>query len=147
MTTIEHQAVETAPETAASHARPDTRTWLGQHISREVAVALAAGWVGFLLLADALQPEPARPESQPWFATALTIGLLGVLALLAVGLCLRSRWAMLPSLAAAAFLAADSVLCPVSGHHDLGVWVYVQAACALALAAASVYILRRPAAD
>jgi hypothetical protein len=49
---------------------------------------------------------------------------------------------LLVSLGAAGFAVVDAVLCPVSGHHDVGLFVYAQGALALALTATSFVLLR-----
>ena len=124
--------------------RPETREWLGQQISGQLALIVGASWYVLFSIAVALEPTADHPDAFPsWLAAAIEFTLLGLLAVTAAGLVTRRRFGLVAALGAAAWFVAMAVACPVSGHHSFGAWWYGQMACALGLVAITVGALRR----
>jgi hypothetical protein len=121
----------------------DTSTWLRERIDGRVAIGLGITWLVLFEVAAALEPTTNRPE--PAFGIALEVIMWVLVATMVTGLVMQRRMGFVASLAAAGFLTALSVACPVSGHHPFGAWWYGQMACVLGLVAASVIALRSPA--
>src|SRR5262245_50804213 len=121
----------------------DTSTWLRERIDGRVAVGLGVAWFVLFQIAAAL--EPATNEPEPWFGVVLELAFWILVATMVTGFLMQRRLGFAASLAAAGFLTALSVACPVSGHHPFGAWWFGQMACVLALVAASVVALRWPA--
>jgi hypothetical protein len=124
--------------------RPETREWLGQQISGQLALIVGVSWYVLFSIAVALEPTSDHPEAFPaWLSVAIEVTLLGLLAVTAAGLVTRRRFGLVAALGAAALFVAMAVACPVSGHHSFGAWWYGQMACALGLVAITVAALRR----
>jgi hypothetical protein len=124
--------------------RPETREWLGQQISAQLALIVGASWYVLFSIAVALEPTADHPEAFPaWLGATIELTLLGLLAVTAAGLITRRRFGLVAALGAAAWFVAMAVACPVSGHHSFGAWWYGQMACALGLVAITVAALRR----
>ncbi len=137
------EAPQQTPKTESA-PRSDTRSWLQDPVSRPWAYGLLAGWWGLFLLAQAIQPEPAAEHGMlAWIGAALSIVFFGALLVAAAGLALRQRWGLVASLGAAGLLVADSIACPLTGHHDFGAFVVIQAVGSVALAGTSIRALRR----
>jgi hypothetical protein len=91
-------------------------------------------WLVALQVMFALEPAPTHPDAMPGFLfTAMAIVLNGALLVMAVGLIRRMRWAFAVSAGAALLNAGGVVACPVSGHHEIGLWWAAQAAIAAGL--------------
>lgn len=133
--TDERPTVTTAPPT------PSRRATLRERISADMAVLLGAAW--YVLFSIAYAVEPATDESLPVVSAAIGIATLAGLALTAAGLLLRRRWGLVASLATASLVTASSIACPMTGHHALAGWWFLQLACCAALVGASVVALRR----
>jgi hypothetical protein len=141
--TEERQPTTTGTPTGAP-ARPETREWLGQRISSELALFVGVAWYVLFSIAVALEPDATQPEAFPtWLAAAIEVALLGLLAVTAVGLLARRRVGLVAALGAAALFLAMAVACPVSGHHSFGAWWYGQMACAIGLVAITGAAVRR----
>jgi hypothetical protein len=124
--------------------RKDTRSWLHDEVSAPWAFGLLAGWYALFLLARYLQPAAADEHGVlAWIGIALSVVFMAALLVAAAGLALRRRWGLVASLGTAGLLMADSVACPLTGHHDFGAWVAIQAIGAVALAGASIRALRQ----
>ena len=124
--------------------RSDARSWLQDPVPSPWAYGLLAGWWGLFLLAQALQPEAAAEHGMlAWIGAVLSVVFFGALLVAATGLLLRQRWGLVASLGAAALLVADSIACPLTGHHEFGAFVLIQAVGSVALAGVSIRALRR----
>ncbi|HSH59307.1 MAG TPA: hypothetical protein VK988_06630 [Acidimicrobiales bacterium] len=107
--------------------------------------ALLAGWVAFIALAVAIEPAPTRPEAaQPLWPGLWGIALMGALVATGVGLARRERSGFVASAVAGGVALFGAVMCPVSGHHAVGAWWFVQMAGFAALGALSLAGLRLP---
>jgi hypothetical protein len=137
------EAPAQTPETEPA-PRSDTRSWLQEPVSKPWAYGLLAGWWGLFLLAQALQPDAAAEHGMlAWIGAALSVVFFGALLVAATGLVLRQRWGLVASLGAAGLLVADSIACPLTGHHQFGAFVVIQAVGSVALAGTSIRALRR----
>lgn len=123
--------------------RADTRQWLHDEVSKGWAYGLAAGWYALILLSQILAPAPADESGVlVWIGIALSIVFMAVVLVAMAGLVLRRRWGLVASLGAAGLLVADSIACPMTGHHHFGAFAVVQAVGAVALADVSIRALR-----
>jgi peptidoglycan/LPS O-acetylase OafA/YrhL len=118
----------------------ETKAWLRERIDGRLAAGVGIAWLVLLQVAFALEPTTHQPEPSYGVVLELTMWLL--IATMATGLVMQRRWGLVASLAAAGFLTALSIACPISGHHPFGAWWYGQMACVLALGAISVVALR-----
>jgi hypothetical protein len=123
----------------------ETSTWLRERIDGRVALGLGVAW--FVLFQTAMALEPATSKPEPWFGILLELVFWVLAAVMVTGFVMQRRFAFAASLAAAGFLTALSIACPVSGHHPFGAWWFGQIACVLALVAASVFSLNTPEAE
>jgi hypothetical protein len=115
-------------------------------ISGQQALIGAVVWAVGLAVGIAVEPPATNPGAvDPWFVSALGTVLLAALLTTFAGLWLRRRWSLAASLVAAGLLMLSTVLCPVSGHHAVGVWWVVQLGCGLGLMAVSALGLRQAA--
>jgi hypothetical protein len=119
----------------------DTKVWLNERIDRRLGFGLAIAW--FVLLQVAMALEPTTHEPEPWFGVVFELVTTGLLATMAVGVIMQRRFGVVASLGAALFFTAESIACPVSGHHPFGAWWFGQMACVLALVAGSILALRQ----
>jgi hypothetical protein len=126
--------IEMRPD-ANPDPRLDTRAWLAERIDGKLAGGVALAWLVLLQVAFAL--EPATNQAEPIYGVVLELTMYVLLATMLTGLVMQRRFGLVASLAAAGFMTALSVACPVSGHHAFGTWWYGQMACVLALVAVS----------
>ena len=119
----------------------DTRTWLLERIDGRVAAAVALAW--FVLTQIIVALEPASQFELPLISVVLTLSMYSLLVSMAAGLVMRRRWGLLAAVASSVLLTAESIACPLTGHHHFGTWWYGQMACALALVGITVFALRR----
>jgi hypothetical protein len=135
---------EERPQQAERLPRKGTRSWLQDEVSGRWAFGLLAAWYALFLLAQYLTPEPADEHGiLAWIGIALSVVFFAALVVAAAGLAMRRRWGLVASLGTAGLLLADSIACPLTGHHQFGAWVAIQAVGALALAGASIRALRQ----
>ncbi|MDP8975010.1 MAG: hypothetical protein M3N28_01305 [Actinomycetota bacterium] len=105
--------------------------------------ALLAAWVAFIALAVAIEPAPTRPEAaQPLWSGLWGIAMMGTLAATGVGLARRERSGFVASAVAGGVALFGAVMCPLSGHHAVGAWWFVQMGGFAALGALSLAGLR-----
>jgi hypothetical protein len=124
--------------------RSDTRSWLQDEVTGRWAFGLLGGWYALFLLARYLEPEPHDVSAVlEWVGIAFTVVFTAALLVAGIGLAMRRRWGLVASLGAAGLLVADSIACPMTGHHHFGAWVVVQVVGSVALAGASIRALRR----
>jgi 4-amino-4-deoxy-L-arabinose transferase-like glycosyltransferase len=145
MRTLTEERPSTTPEVARQTApRPDTRAWLRERISNDLAIFVGVAWYVLFFVGVALEPEPTQPDAIPaWLGTTIEVALLGLIGVTAAGLLSRRRWGLVASMGAATLFVGLSVACPVSGHHGFGAWWFGQMTCAVGLVAVSVAALRR----
>ena len=104
---------------------------------------LAGAWLGAFTVVSALQPAPEPDAALPLYAAVIGFAWLGLVLVTGVGLMLRSRLALTASMIASGAFLADSIACPVSGHHSFDLWWFGQFACALALVAVTFWAMTR----
>jgi hypothetical protein len=124
--------------------RRDTRAWLQDEVAGRWAFGLLGAWYALFLLARYLEPEPHDVSAVlEGIGIAFSVVFTATLLVAGIGLAMRRRWGLVASLGAAGLLVADSVACPMTGHHHFGAWVVVQVVGSVALAGASIRALRR----
>ncbi len=117
---------------------PPARARLEECVPAAWALAGAVGWLLLLGIALAIQPQPSDPAAVPSPVDALLTTVLAVTISGAIlGLAIRRRAGFAASLAGAGALLAAVLLCPVTGHHEIGSWWYGQLACVGGLIALS----------
>ncbi|HWB71001.1 MAG TPA: hypothetical protein VG452_02195 [Egibacteraceae bacterium] len=139
-----------APEPVRGRPAPPPQERGPQRVQRGWDAPVSHGWAAFgvlawvvlLGLAMAVEPRPAEPDA-PALLELASAGV--VLAVLAAGLGFgtRRRWGFAASLVAALGLLVLSLACPVTGHHELAGWWFVQLGCVSGLVATSLAGLRR----
>jgi hypothetical protein len=135
---------EERPQQAESEPRADTRAWLQDRVSNGWGFGLLAGWYVLVVIAQIMQPAVEDEGAVlAWIGVALSIVFTAAVLVAMAGLALRRRWGLVASLGAAGLLVADSIACPMTGHHHFGAWVVVQSVGSLALAGASIRALRQ----
>jgi hypothetical protein len=140
---------QTAPTTSddpvsavPTHARlTDTRTWLMERVDGRVGAAVGLAW--FVLTEIAIALEPRAQFELPVISVVLVLSMNALVIGMVAGLVMRRRWGLLGALAASLLFTAESIACPLTGHHHFGTWWYAQMACALALVGISLFALRR----
>jgi hypothetical protein len=131
------QQVETPP-------RADTRAWLQDRVSNAWGFGLLAAWYVLVVLSQIMQPAVHDEGAVlAWIGVVLSVVFTAAVLVAMAGLALRRRWGLVASLGAAGLLVADSIACPMTGHHQFGAWVVVQSVGSVALAGASIRALRR----
>ena len=103
---------------------------------------LLTAWVAFIALAIAIEPAPTRPEAESLWSGLWAMAMMGTLVATGVGLARRERSGFVLSAVAGGVALFGAVMCPVSGHHAVGAWWFVQMAGFAALGAISVAGLR-----
>jgi hypothetical protein len=119
----------------------DTRRWLMERIDGRVGAAVALAW--FVLTEIAVALEPRAQFELPLISVVLVVSMNALVIAMVAGLVVRRRWGLLGALAASLLFTAESIACPLTGHHHFGTWWYAQMACALALVGISVFTLQR----
>lgn len=131
---------------AAPAARPSRREWAvaPDAVSPACRRGLALAWVVVLTGVLLLEPAPADPApGDPVWAVALFLALSGALAAMGIGLARGRRAGLLAGVGAAGLALVGSVMCPVSAHHAIGTWWFLQMAGFAALMGATLVALRR----
>lgn len=135
--TPEHQ-----PGEEPTHRRlTDTRSWLFERIDGRIAAAVAVAWV--VLTQIAVELEPRAQFELPLISVVLVLAMNALLIAMVAGLVMRRRWGLLAAVASSLLLTAESIACPLTGHHHFGTWWYAQMACAMTLVGITVFALRR----
>ena len=135
---------------AGHRPRPPVGRWLTEPhvVAGHWPPALAVAWVLVFAAATVLEPAPADPSApEPLWASVLFLALFAVLGVMAAGLARRQRAGLLASVGAGGLALLGSAMCPVSGHHAVGAWWYLQMAGFTGLVAASLAGLRRSRVD
>jgi hypothetical protein len=128
-------------DVAAPHRITDTRSWLLERVDGRIGAGVAIAWV--VLTQIAVELEPRAQFELPLISVVLVISMNALLVTMVVGLVMRRRWGLLAAVASSLLLTAESIACPLTGHHHFGTWWYAQMACALALVGITVFALRR----
>lgn len=106
------------------------------------AALLGVGWPLALVLSDAIRPAPADPNAAPsLFAQLFTAVVFGALVLTAVAAASRMRAAAIGGAGLGGVMLFDSLACPLSGHHEFGLWFVADFAIFAAMLAVSVAAL------
>ncbi|MEO7836923.1 MAG: hypothetical protein ABIS21_04710 [Acidimicrobiales bacterium] len=131
-----------APPTAPRLARWLTETGV---VRGRWPVAVGASWIAVYTLAILLEPRSADAQaSDPLWAVALFMALIGALSATGVGLARRQRLGLVASVGAAGLALGAAVMCPVSGHHEgIGSWWFLQMGGFASLMAVSLFGLTR----
>jgi hypothetical protein len=88
------------------------------------AALLGVGWPVAMVLSDVIRPAPADANADPsLFAQLFTAVVFGALVLTAVAAASRMRAAAIAGVALGGVMLFDSLACPLSGHHQFGLWV------------------------
>ena len=138
------QATETRTTSQTRTApKAETRVWLRDRISAGWSYGLLAGWYGLFLVVQLIEPPPQTETGLlAWIGAVMSVVFLGALVVTGIGLALRQRWGLVASLGTSGFLVADSIACPLTGHHQFAAFIVVEAVASVALAGASIRALR-----
>jgi len=110
------------------------------------AAALGVGWPLVVAVSTALEPAAAEPEAAPPLVVELAaLGLLTALLTTVVAAGLRHRAAPVAGVAAGVGFLTFAVLCPVTGHHALGLWWFAEIGLVAGMLAVSMAALGRRA--
>lgn len=118
-------SIEKRPGPARPERRPSLPADLAPH--RELTIGWAAvlgiGWPLVVAASLALEPAPANPEAPVPLAVELAgLALFVALITTVVAAGIRRRAAAVTGAAFGVGSLAFAVLCPVTGHHALGLW-------------------------
>jgi hypothetical protein len=112
----------------------------GSRLTAVWAAVLGVGWPLAFALALALEPAPADPEAAPApIAVLASLALLAGLVTTAAAAADRHRGAATAGAVTGLIAVAMTVTCPVSGHHELGLWWVAQLGLVTTMLGASVY--------
>jgi peptidoglycan/LPS O-acetylase OafA/YrhL len=124
-------------DNSSGPARPDRRP-----LSRRVAWAMAAAIPTVVLIGVAVEPAANGPEPTAPLWADLLAGTTALVALWAVvALTAVHRSGVLLAAVTGAGLLTLAVTCPMSGHHVIGTYTYVQSALFGGLLAGSLLVL------
>jgi hypothetical protein len=142
-TTLHDEHTETESEV---RSQSEVRSpWLlepGALSSRWVSV-LALAWCVVFFGSVLIEPAPTNPDAaEPLWAALVEGAFFGTLLTMVAGFTGRSRLGALASFAGAGVFLTMVVACPVTGHHSIGAWWYLQVAGTAGLGAASLAALR-----
>jgi hypothetical protein len=135
------EAVRSTPSDVRADARADVRAWLQERVDGPVCAAVAIAW--FVLMNVAIALEPATSRAEPVIGVVLELATWLLLATMLTGFVMQRRFGLVASLGGAVLAVAESIACPISGHHQFGTWWFGQMACVLGLVAVSIVALRR----
>lgn len=106
---------------------------------------LGAGWPLAFMIAMAVEPAPADPEATgPLVVELAGLAFLALLGTTVATAFARRRLAAVAGVGAGVLGTMFSVMCPVSGHHALGLWWFAQMGVILTMLVASVVALASP---
>jgi hypothetical protein len=114
--------------------------------SAELKIAWAAflglGWPVALVVSDVIRPVTADPNAAPsLLSEVVTIAVFGALVTTAVLAVSRLRSAAVAGVVLGGIMVADSLACPLSGHHEFGLWFVADFALFTAMLLASIAAL------
>lgn len=91
------------------------------------AAVLGVGWPIALSIATAVEPAPAQPDAAPALTDQLiSLALLTGLVLTCVAAASRLRSAAVAGTATGLGAFGLALACPVTGHHQFGLWWIAQ---------------------
>jgi hypothetical protein len=103
------------------------------------AVALGGGWPLALWITLAIQPPPTHPEAgSRILASALTLAFYSAFWVTVFLAAQRHRLAGVGGTITGGIFVTAAVLCPLSGHHELGPWWFGQLAIMTTMLAVSL---------
>jgi hypothetical protein len=107
----------TKPRTAWGRAKTD-------EIKTSWAAFLGVGWPLAIVLSEAIRPAPTDPNAAPsLLGQIVTIAVFGALIVTSFAAASRLRSAAVAGVVLGGIMLADSLACPLSGHHQFGLWV------------------------
>lgn len=113
-----------------------------RRLSRSWSVVLGMGWPLVVLASLALEPTPADPNAPvPLVIDLASLGALAALLATSVAAGLRHRAAAVTGVVSGLLLATFVVACPVSGHHELGLWWFAELALVVGMLGVSLVAL------
>jgi hypothetical protein len=125
----------TKPRTARGPVTTD-------EIKTSWAAFLGIGWPVAMVLSDVIRPAPADPNAAPsLLGTIVTLAIFGALVITAVAAASRLRSAAVAGVVLGGIMVADSLACPLSGHHEFGLWFVADFALFTAMLLASIAAL------
>jgi hypothetical protein len=124
--------IRTLEELWAAPAAPEPAPARGRALPRVPGALLAAGWVAFLVLALAFQPEPEPGMTWAPWAVAVEAAMFGLLFLASAFGSLSGKVGFGAAAVAGPLLVALAVNCRAAEHH-LGNWWLAELAAAVAL--------------
>jgi hypothetical protein len=100
--------------------------------------------IGLFVVGTVAQPAPDGPDPVfTWWEDVLANAVFfGLLAVLAGGLAAR-RWSLWAGLGTGGTLLASSLACPLTDHHEIAAWWFVQMAVGAAMTVLPAVLLRR----
>lgn len=108
------------------------------------AAALGIGWPLAIVVTGALQPAPVEPAApEPVIVQIAGLALLFGLLTTAVAAGIRHRGAAVAGVVTGLLSTTFVVACPVSGHHDFGMWWFAELGIVSAMLAVSLVALGR----
>ena len=141
-TTIPPAAPPTPELPGRSEAPPEPRTQQPGELSTLWAGAIGIGWPLAIIVAMALEPEPADPAAAPSVLVELaSLALFLTLVGTAIAAGVRHRAAAVGGVVTGLLTAAFSITCPASGHHVIGLWWFAQMGVVTAMLAVSATAL------
>ena len=134
--------VPTRPAPVPSPLRaPGSATSL-RRLSQSWSVVLGVGWPLVVLASLALEPTPADPDAPvPLVIAVASLGALAAVLATSVAAGLRHPAAAVTSVVSGLLLATFVVACPVSGHHEIGLWGYAELALVVGMLGVSLAAL------
>jgi hypothetical protein len=112
------------------------------------AALLGVGWPLAYAAAIALEPAPVEPEAAPPVLAELAyLAMLGGLMVTCIAAAVRQRSAAVAAVATGAIALGIVLACPISGHHQYGLWWIAELGVLAAMTALSVAALGRRAVD
>jgi len=121
---------------------PEPRTQQPGELSARWAGVIGIGWPLAIIVAMALEPEPADPAAAPSVLVELaSLALFLTLVGTAIAAGVRHRAAAVGGVVTGLLTAAFSITCPASGHHVIGLWWFAQMGIVTAMLAVSAAAL------
>lgn len=144
MTQIEQRPTPPAVDADVAPGVPPAPAGWRSRIDGSVACALALVWFLGYFTAGLFEPAPTDPAiMNAWYVQLINGVLLASMGAMIVGLAARRRVGVFASVAATVALATAVVACPITGHHNFGLWWFGELACVGAIAAATGVALHR----
>ena len=135
-------SIASQPAPAPAVAQPPRRSpGLGRVGRQLLAVTFAAAWI----TCPVIEPVPDGPEPDyPLWLLPVDIAALVSIVAAVVALWRASRRAGALGVGAGVLMAVETVICPGSGHHLMGPFLWVQAGLSLFVLLTSAALVVRP---